>query len=257
MFSKIIYINLDRRPDRNENVISQLNKINYNGNLERFNAIDARKLDINLMPSNLFTKKAIETANNPNMKVYTFMTKGAIGCTLSHKLVFEKILYGEHDYVLILEDDITFVDNFNDKLNNLLKNMPSYDMLFLGYHNKNDLKKYEHYDTPYEIWGLFGYIINKKAAKRLLEVFPITLQIDSELPRAFPDLKVYAVKKEEKLILSDLSQEAYTYGTDIQTREHFETVPEINNFASKHIIIILIIVCIFLLINKCRKNNLW
>ena len=121
MFSKIIYINLDRRPDRNENVINQLKNINYNGNLERFSAIDSKKLDINLMPNNIFTKKAIDDANDTTGKLYNVMTKGAIGCTLSHKLIYEKILYGEDEYVLILEDDITFDDNFTKKYTDIIK----------------------------------------------------------------------------------------------------------------------------------------
>ena len=257
MFSKIIYINLDRRPDRNENVINQLKNINYNGRLERFSAIDSKKLDINMMPNNIFTKKAIDDANDTTGKLYNVMTKGAIGCTLSHKLIYEKILYGEDEYVLILEDDITFDDNFIKKYTDIIKKIPKYDILYLGYHNKNDLKNHNSYDVPRELWGLFGYIINKKAAKKLLEVFPITAQIDSEISRAYPDLKVYALKEDERIISSDTSQTSYRFGTDIQTREGFSSSCQ-NYFTMENIIVsALIILCIYnmIAINKNPQRS--
>jgi GR25 family glycosyltransferase involved in LPS biosynthesis len=51
--------------------------------------------------------------------------------------VYYKILEGNDDYVLILEDDIWFDENFDKILKealNVLNN--NYDVLFLGYHTK-------------------------------------------------------------------------------------------------------------------------
>ena len=52
MFTKIYYVNLDRRPDRKENVISELKKINYNGKVERISAIDGTLFDIKYISDN-------------------------------------------------------------------------------------------------------------------------------------------------------------------------------------------------------------
>jgi GR25 family glycosyltransferase involved in LPS biosynthesis len=48
MFSKILYINLDRRHDRKENVDAQLKIIRYNGLVERISAVDAKQLDFDV-----------------------------------------------------------------------------------------------------------------------------------------------------------------------------------------------------------------
>lgn len=145
MFTKILYINLDRRQDRNKNVLEQLKKINYNGNIERISAVDAIKLNFNIIPKTLITDEGLATTTSKDMHLYTYLTKGAIGCALSHKIVFEKVLYGNNDYVLILEDNMWFIDNFNNKLKKVLANFldSKYDILWLGYHNKkNELKVY-------------------------------------------------------------------------------------------------------------------
>lgn len=237
MFSKIYYINLDRRKDREENIKNELNKIRFNGPKERVSAVDGKNIDYDNLPNNLFTNDAINTATNKNNGLYTVMTKGAIGCALSHKLIYEKILYGNDDYALILEDDIWFANNFTTKLLAIIMDMPKFDVLFIGYHHtRNNDKKYMKVDT--EIYGLFGYIINKKAAKKFIELFPLTYQIDSELYKTFKDLDVYALK--DKLIYSQPSQVADKFGTDIQHREYFNNTCK-NNYNYELCILILVL----------------
>jgi GR25 family glycosyltransferase involved in LPS biosynthesis len=221
MFSKILYINLDRRPDRKENVESQLKDIRYKGPVERISAIDAKKLDFNIIPKTFITPDGIKTATSKETPVYTYLTKGGIGCAFSHKRVFEQILYGQDEYVLILEDDIWFDKQFSEKLTKALEKIPDYDILWLGYHTKSNVRSLDDFDVPDKLYGLFGYIINKKAASKLLDIFPITWQIDSEIPKMFPSLRVYALKEQDRIVFSEPSQVSYAFGTDIQHREDF------------------------------------
>jgi GR25 family glycosyltransferase involved in LPS biosynthesis len=234
MFTKILYINLDRRQDRNKNVLEQLKKINYNGNIERISAVDATKLNFNIIPKTLITDEGLATATSKDTPLYTYLTKGAIGCALSHKIAFEKVLYGNDEYVLILEDDMWFTDDFNNKLKNVLANLPEpkYDILWLGYHSKkNEQIINESFQVPNKLYGLFGYIINKKAASKMIDLYPITWQIDTEIPKTFPELKVYAVNEKNRLILSDTSQTSVTFGTDIQRRDMFSNTDNQMCFA--------------------------
>jgi GR25 family glycosyltransferase involved in LPS biosynthesis len=225
MFKKIYYINLEHRNDRREHVENEINKINFKGPIERINAAYGKNLDLSLIPSNLFTEEAIKTTTDKSL-LYNMstMTKGGMGVALSHKWIYEKTLTGKEDYVLILEDDITIVDNFMEKLEDMLKDMPKFDIFYIGYHNKIDriAPFNKHSDVPDKILGLFGYIINKKAAKRLLEVFPLSKQIDTDIPSCFNDLDVYAVHTKKRIILSPTSQESHKFGSDIQfSREAF------------------------------------
>jgi GR25 family glycosyltransferase involved in LPS biosynthesis len=258
MFTRIIYINLDRRPDRNENVINELSKIDYKGPVVRFKAVDAKELNFKSLAKNLFTDESIKTALDDNKGLYTLMTKGGIGCALSHGYIYANILAGSDEYVLILEDDIWFDDNFDKILKDTLKNINyDYDVLWLGYHTKINKKLLNNVDVPLKLWGLFGYIINKKAAKKFLEVFPLTLQIDSELPRAFIDLKVYALKENDRIVLSEPSQVADTFGTDIQYREPFKNDNENDNYNNNNnnnnILILIFLLIIFIYYKK--KSN--
>ena len=253
MFKKIYYINLEHRTDRKQNVENQLKKINFNGPIERINAAYGKNLDLKLIPKNLFTKEAIEsTTNKDQIGNCRTMTKGGMGVSISQKWIYEKILCGTEDYALILEDDVTITDNFITKLKEQLINIPEYDILWIGYHSKSEKESNNNYDIPIILYGLFGYIINKKAAKRLIEMFPITNQIDSEIPKIFPELKVYALKMENRLITSPKSQEASEFGSDIQfSREAFGNI---RNNCDNTLFIVISIFVIFIILVMYKKN---
>jgi len=227
MFNKIIYINLNKRPERNNNIIKELNKHKL-FNFERFPAIDGSQINYNNLSKNIISQNAINDALNKNAGLYSIMTKGGIGCALSHYLIYNKIInYNSFDYYLIIEDDIEFNDNFLNKLNIYLKELQNYDILYLGYHsykstNKTNLK---YFDKPEYIFGTYGYIINKKAALELLKVFPLNKQIDSEIYKVFNNINVFCLKDEYKLINHNYE----LYGTDIQIREEFTMISKIYN----------------------------
>jgi GR25 family glycosyltransferase involved in LPS biosynthesis len=206
MFTKIIYINLDRRLDRNQNVINELKKINlYDDNVIRMSGVDWKTIDFANLSRDIITETGISNALNNNAPLYVTMTKGGIGVTLAHRNAYLKVLELEDEYVLILEDDIHFVPNFKEILDEYLKSIPSFDILFIGFHQMADSYKItnEIYVQPNAAWGLFGYIINKKAATELLKIFPITEQIDSELFKAFPNLNVYSLRYDNRLVNSE------------------------------------------------------
>lgn len=258
MFKKIYYINLEHRTDRREHVEEQLSKINFDGPTERIRAANGKNLDNLLIPKSLFTQEAVNSTTRKNEIENTMtMTKGGMGLSISQKWIYEKVLSGEEDYVLIVEDDITFTDDFIEKVTHLINKIGYFDMLWLGYHAKVDKKRDRDIDEPYKIWGLFGYIINKKAAKELIDMFPITKQLDTEIPRVFPKLKVYAVKENNKLITSPKSEDSEKFGSDIQFyREDFmDDIDEANNNTMFNIIISSILLIIVILYLKKTINN--
>lgn len=231
MFTKILYINLDRRNDRKEHMEKELKKINYNGSVERIPAVDGRKLvkdDLN----NLLDDNAINQFMDTSDRQFapgSYMSKGAAGCALSHRKCWENILYGNHEIVLILEDDIRFDDAFNEKLKDILTKVPDYDILYIGFHEAREST--QHNDILKKpgqvVFGLYGYIVNKRIAQKLLDMFPIQGQIDSEIAKIYNDIKVYHVNEDLRIINSDHSFNN-SLGTDIQLIEKFEDV-NINN----------------------------
>jgi len=104
----IFYINLNRRIDRKQHVETQLNLLNWQAH--RFPAI-----------LNKF---------------------GALGCSLSHLTLLRYAKHNNLDHILILEDDVTFLDPklFLNSLNFFLENHKDFDVLLLAGNNMGDYK---------------------------------------------------------------------------------------------------------------------
>jgi glycosyl transferase family 25 len=257
LFDKIIYINLDRRKDRDLNVITQLKKFNLLNMSERFSAIDGKKLDLDKIDKKIITKEGIEYAKKGEI-LYSHLTPGAVGCALSHRAIYQKIVDENINSCLILEDDITLDDKFLDKLLNIENeiktndNIINYDLFFLGYHPASALNSYKYYSPNikklFAVYGLFGYIVTNKGAKKLLDIFPLTYQIDTEISKNTDKIDCYGIIPTKKIILSDKSSITTKFGTDIQVKNDYEGVTynadKTNTFNKLHIILILIIIMI-------------
>jgi GR25 family glycosyltransferase involved in LPS biosynthesis len=142
------------------------------------------------------------------------MTKGAVGCALSHREAYLNIQNGDDEYVLIFEDDIELDHKFNEKLLKYMNRIPDYDILYLGYHNGSEITKVNDiYSIPDGIiFGMGAMIINKRAISKLLNIFPLFRQIDSNLQLIYKDLNVYLLS--DRIVHSENARSRF--GTDIQ-----------------------------------------
>jgi hypothetical protein len=242
MFTKILYINLDRRKDRNIHINKELKKLNWNGPIERISAIDGSTLNLDSL-NMYFDNNSINQAKNTkkiNFRPGSYMTKGALGCALSHRKAWLNIYNGKDNKVLILEDDIHIDNKFNDKLQKYLKYIPDYDLLYLGFHDSlNNIVINDYISKPKNnVFGLYGYIVDKRIAKKLIDMFPIKFQIDSYIKLMYPNIKVYHLNKNYTIINSEHSLDS-NFGTDIQVIENFDS--KLSNMNIIFIILILII----------------
>jgi glycosyl transferase family 25 len=106
------YINLEHRTDRKEHVENELDKIGIKAT--RFNAIK--------------------------------MTNGAIGCSMSHLKILEEAKKNKLSHVLIVEDDITFLDSelFKTQINKFFElHENNWDVVLLA---GNNIPPYENID---------------------------------------------------------------------------------------------------------------
>ena len=134
------YINLASRPDRKQHVEVQLNLIGINA--DRFNAI---KL--------------------PN---------GALGCSMSHLKCLEIAKENSWPHLLIVEDDIKFLDPelLKSQLNKFLSNHKSWDVVLIGGNNIPPYTKID--DTCVKITSCqttTGYLVNSHYFETLIENF--------------------------------------------------------------------------------------
>lgn len=261
MFEKIYYINLDKRKDRDKNVKQQLAKYNLSRHTKRISAVDGSLINMNNINYDIITEKGkhdITTTDHKNKIQGITLTKGALGCALSHRSIWNDIINNNVSEALILEDDITLVDDFINKLNTIQSdaNTYNYDVLFLGYHPATLKYVKKNSESTLlqssKIYGLFGYIVTNAGASKLLQAFPITYQIDTEINK-IKNINIYIVPSEKRIITSEPSEYATTFGSDIQYGSMINTNTNILRIIM--IIVILIIILLMSVIFLKMKDH--
>jgi glycosyl transferase family 25 len=134
------YINLDHRTDRKEHVTKQLTNLGL-PSFERFNAIK--------------------------------MENGAVGCSMSHLKILEDAQKNNLNHVLIMEDDITFLDPelFKTNLNTFLSRQGNnWDVILLAGNNMPPYDKID--DVCIKVkrcQTTTGYLVNGHYIKKLCQ----------------------------------------------------------------------------------------
>jgi len=177
-----LVINLERRPDRWKTFESLAEKATFK-NYIRVNAIDGA-----------FVNDSDQLGLFRNFPRHPL--QGEIGCALSHLNIWKSIT----TTTLVLEDDVRFTDEFNEKINRLLKHIETinYDIVYIGYHpNVNvckaktidlkEIQKDKYNEVVFSLHdiclttgmdndifgihggGTFGYIITPQGAKKFCE----------------------------------------------------------------------------------------
>ena len=196
-------INLDRRPDRWNQFNSQPTLKEFT-NLQRFSAVDGSTLDV-LND----TRISVHTRQNIFRKYrrsdYEINTAGAIGASLSHFTLWQKLLDSDADYMVVFEDDTVVDEKVMTLIDKLIPTLPSqWDIWLLGHHrwafsgvpltsDKNGWWKVRNFT------GAHGYVISRRAAEVLLkEKFPIETHVEYYIC-AVAELKGMTIIKHPKL----------------------------------------------------------
>jgi len=245
LFSKIFYINLDRRPERNKYMKQQFKKLSWQGPVERISAVDGKKLTKDHLA--LFTKEAVQQSTTKYDQFIPgfYMTKGGMGCALSHRKIYEKIQQEKFDRVLILEDDVILDSGLLNKLESLNSFIPQdFDILYLGYSESKSSKPINEYISQPNgvVFGTFAMILHKRVVNKILSLFPLFGQIDSSISGLFSSIKAYHFNFDKRVIhhLPDPH-----LNTDVQTMEMFTLNNSQNNWIFWVIILTIIIIIIF------------
>ena len=116
------------------------------------------------------------------------LTKGEIGCALSHLSIYRKMIEEKIDAALILEDDVFFEFNMA-KLSTLIKQLPTnWECILLGHHSKfsrddvgiasfwgrkriDDCLDIIRFSD--RVAGGYGYLINQSGAKKRLKEYGV------------------------------------------------------------------------------------
>ncbi len=215
---KIYVISLKRTPERFQNVKKQLDLLGIkcerfdaiDGYDLEFLNVKTKKILNNNLKKDFFhytwsMKPVTYTVMFNNKKLMNITVKnahfslGEIGCACSHREIWKEVISKNYSRVIVLEDDVIFEQDFKNKLINYINDLPmDWDIAFLGVgrrHNHNgyfvnvgeifrDIDEVKNHPFVARIqpsnltYGMYGYIINPKGAKKLLKItdksnFPI------------------------------------------------------------------------------------
>lgn len=197
-------INLDRNTSRLAGSLNYYNQSDLNFvPLKRFSAIDGKKLELSeiekiVTPS--VYKGILELDSTNKRSRESQLTRGMIGCYLSHLEIYKKILEGKYNMGIVFEDDIVIDSNiYKNSIKDIDKIYPcDWDIILLGYITFFDYKDQGDYYDVYNFWGLQGYVISKKGAKKIIKYgLPINQQIDHYMSKLAKGgyLNIYASKQ--------------------------------------------------------------
>tara|TARA_B100000902_G_scaffold199189_1_gene189911 strand:+ start:3215 stop:4108 length:894 start_codon:yes stop_codon:yes gene_type:complete len=213
----VYLINLEKRTDRLEHFEKAYNNCDIVADFKRISAVDGSK--IVLEEENLLTDKArteiYDYLDKGYREKHYQLTKGGIGCYLSHINVWEQILKDDVEIALIFEDDTTIPKDIQSKLDAKMKTAPpDWDIMLLGVmcHTCKELETRKGFHKVSRFWLTHAYLIKKTAVEKIFKsgtLFPISQQIDSYLSEMSNKVNIYAIEP-------GLCSQNTGFNTDIQ-----------------------------------------
>lgn len=236
-FIPIQCINLNKRVDRKNHILHEFQQskdkfLKYN--VVFHEAIDGTKIDYNVSPLiSQFAKNTIEKSEKEHGHD---MTLGGLGIISSTYNIWTSL----YKPCLIIEDDVIFEDDFTNKLNQCLNDLPEkWDILYLGYHNDPRIKHFKNnLYTANKVYGLFGYILNPKSYQKIINTtFPCDYQIDTDLHRK-SDYKLDCFVVHPPIIKSSgyFHSDIQIYDVDYKSIQNYENMNNSNDNHNKYII---------------------
>lgn len=159
-----------------------------------------------------YVAPGITYCNNVQINAQFEMSRGVISCTLKHFLALKDIVYNNHEYAVIMEDNMITGDNVPERLNLYINQLnqlyPDWDILFDNEWENNEKYRYKESEIKEGIYvypksneygeQFFGgtklaqfYLIRLKGAKKLYENYlPFNNAPDWHMDELFRKLNI-------------------------------------------------------------------
>lgn len=163
---KTFVVNLKRSLDRRRYMQALLKDFPYPW--EFFEAVDGREI------------KNLNEVYNEKKAIHFYgkaLTRGEVGCALSHLGIYKKMIDENIDKALILEDDIILEKNFLELITMLNKKKLHNDVILLGqsddkaiikFFGEKITDKYKLLQVVHSGYGTYAYMIDIEAAKKII-----------------------------------------------------------------------------------------
>ncbi|XP_058158302.1 inactive glycosyltransferase 25 family member 3 isoform X2 [Dasypus novemcinctus] len=189
-FDEVFVISLARRPDRRRRVLSSLWEMEISGQV--VDAVDGRLLNSSVIRS--LGVGLLPGYQDPYSG--RTLTKGEVGCFLSHYSIWQEVAARGLARVVVFEDDVRFESNFKRRLERLMEEVEAeklpWDLIYLGRKQVNPEEEVAVEGLPclvvagYSYWTL-AYTLSLEGARKLLASQPLhrMLPVDEFLPIMF------------------------------------------------------------------------
>ncbi|KAM9067583.1 inactive glycosyltransferase 25 family member 3 [Sarcophilus harrisii] len=186
-FDEVFVISLARRPERRERMLSSLWEMEIAGRVleavdgRALNSSSIKSLGVDLLPG-YYDPYSGRT-----------LTKGEVGCFLSHYSIWEEMVTRGLERVVVFEDDVRFESGFRQRLERLMEEVAQeqlqWDLIYLGrkqvtWEEEPAVEGVRHLVVAnYSYWTL-AYALSLSGARKLLEAQPLgrMLPVDEFLP---------------------------------------------------------------------------
>ncbi|XP_034035495.1 procollagen galactosyltransferase 2 [Thalassophryne amazonica] len=190
-FDEIFLINLKRRLDRRTRMMKTFSSLGLQVTLA--DAVDGKALNKSQL-------QALGIEMMPGYKdPYSgrILTRGEIGCFLSHHSIWTQVMEHGLQKVLVLEDDVRFEPRFKRRLQTIMDDIDKaqldWDLIYVGRKRMQVQQPEQSVDgvnnlvvADYSYWTL-GYALSQQGARKLLDAQPFSkmLPVDEFLPVMF------------------------------------------------------------------------
>jgi GR25 family glycosyltransferase involved in LPS biosynthesis len=195
----VYVINMDKDEARLKSFKRAYTRCDLSGRkgLIRWKGIDGRAVSIAEYVSSKALGEILRAERLKFRSKHYELTRGAIGCWLSHVSLWRSILESDAECALIFEDDAVMARNIGDHLKDL-RPPRDWDIVLLGYMcNECDERPHDDMLQVKRFFGLHGYVIHRRGIKKFVSSKysgMVTKQIDSVLSDMISEgaLNVYA-----------------------------------------------------------------
>jgi len=127
MVDAMYYINLDKRPDRNEHFLHECNKARIPPNkVKRFSGFDGDTYS--------FQEKDLALFKNADF-IGLYNEKKLMGNQLSHYFILKEMVEKKYNSIVIFQDDVLFRHDFMFQLNKVISHLPEdAEIIYIGFH---------------------------------------------------------------------------------------------------------------------------
>jgi GR25 family glycosyltransferase involved in LPS biosynthesis len=219
---RIYVINLDRQTGRWHQILRELTRIRDGHGVpladltKRLSAVDARhhieaapelvQRGYTLADQLYVDPHPLPAGVGSSAEIPIEMSREEVAVALSHVKAWELIAAGDHQYGLVLEDDVYFRRDFSrvfDRAWSALapKEGPvALDLLYVSYEEARGGAEWAAAPPPVRrpvrgLWQLSGYVLSKRGAGKLLERLPVRGPVDLWINFLFGDLDAFALRR--------------------------------------------------------------